>query len=184
MKKCLSPGDFEELSETQKNALHLLWHPCRYDLAFEIVWRDVENDIYDAFIVMILDARAMNTARGCEVALKVWYPDGPPQYEFPEGMPEDDSDGTMIEENDETAMRNENIEDEASEGAKLRNQYLNKENCLPLFNIGQLIEILRQHKGEPELRFTPDEATCYVGGEEFSSEELCDALWEAVKTLL
>jgi hypothetical protein len=197
MKKCLSPEDFRELSETQKSALRNLWLPCKYDVAFEIVWRDVENDIYDAAIIVILDARVMNTPRNCEVVLKVYYPGGIPEYEsrseeYLESPTEEDDDhgwGNETANNDDYEAQPENGEIENQTGMvegieKSEEHYLVKENCLPLLNIGQMIDILREHKGVPNISFTPEEAICYVCGTEFSGEELCDALWEAVKTIL
>ncbi len=192
MKKCLSPEDFRELSETQKSALRDLWLPCKYDLAFEIVWRDVENDIHDIAIILVLDAKVHSTLRNCEVILKVYYPNGIPEYGGLEASSEeDDSNGWDIstengddftEQPENGFMENEMSPDEKNERSE--EHYINKENCLPLLNIGQMIDILKEHQGEPNISFAPEEAVCYVGGIEFSGEELCDALWEAVKKLL
>ncbi len=192
MKMCLSPEDFRELSETQKSALRDLWLPCKYDLAFEIVWRDVENDIHDIAIILVLDAKVHSTPRNYEVVLKVYYPNGIPKYGDLEAFSEEDYRNiwdTSAENGDDFKgepengfMENETSLDEKNESSA--EHYINKEICLPLLNIGQMIAILKEHQGEPNIRFAPEEAICYVGGIEFSGEELCDALWEAVKKLL
>ncbi|HBF37785.1 MAG TPA: hypothetical protein DDW50_10730 [Firmicutes bacterium] len=193
MKKCLSPDDLRELSETQKSALQHLWRPSKYDLAFEIVWRDVENDSYDIFLVMILDARVMNTPGNCGVILKVYYPSGAPHYELEEAVSLGENDSEDEDERESDNFPDSFTESDSDTGSQVDNveptelagkHYLNVENCLPTLNIGQMIEILRENKGEPNISFTPEEAICYIDGTEYSGEELCDALWEAVKDLL
>jgi hypothetical protein len=177
MKKCLSPNALLELSEMQKSSLRDLWQPNKYDLAAEIVWKDVENNICDAVVVMVLDARASVThTQYCEVVLKVFYLGSPPQYECLDSKADDEESDSDEEVYDDPT---ESDSEETSEG-----HYLNKENCLPLLNIGQMIEILGRQNAEMNINLNPEEAICYMDGREFSGEELCDALWEAVKTLL
>jgi hypothetical protein len=193
MKKCLSPNELLELSEAQKNALRNFWQPCKYDLAIELVWKDVENDICDGVVIMVADARAIaNPHRYCELILKVWYPDGLPDYECLDnrsGEEENESENGDGGEDDygdpgETSETGENELVNAIQDGAFEDHFLDKENCLPLLTIGQMMEILNQHKGAPNISFTPDEVICYVNGEEYSGEELADVLWEALKTLL
>jgi hypothetical protein len=194
MKKCLSPNELLELSEMQKNTLRTLWLPNKYDLAVEIVWKDVENDICDAVVVMVLDARATVThSQYCEVVLKVFYLGSPPQYECLDSIADDEENDRDQEVYDESTETNgEEIEacipeaqsEAADPDATSGDHFLNKENCLPLLNIGQMLEILGQHKGEPNISFLSEEVSCCINGEEFSGDELGDVLWEAVKTLL
>jgi hypothetical protein len=182
LKQCLSPNDLLELSERQKSALRDLWLPNRYDLALEIVWKDVENDICEGFLIMVMDARAIATpARYCEVVLRVIYLTETPQYESLAAEFESAEDEEFNADSVETSTEDMGDTESAVVSA---DHFLNKENCLPLLNIGQMIEILSQHKGEPNISFAPEEAICYIGGEEFSGGELCDVLWEAVKTVL
>lgn len=51
-----------------------------------------------------------------------------------------------------------------------------KNSCLPLLDIGQMIEILHNN----EIPFNPPIDI----SDKFEIDNLCDALWEAVKTLL
>ena len=189
MKKCLSPDDVLELSETGKSALRDLWQPNKCDVALEIVWKDVENDLFDGFVLMVTDV-GLRVAynQQCNVMLKVCYLGKPPQYENldseaeTEESDEDDSyvDTTEIENPDADLE----TDPEDKEQTATTEHLLNKESCLPLFSIGQMIEIVKKHKSELSISFTLEEAICYIDGQEFCGEELCDALWEAVKTLL
>lgn len=73
---------------------------------------------------------------------------------------------------------------------------VDKDNCLPLLNVGQLMDLLQQRvypHDEVHIAFSSEEGVCRVGrrswmqGEpeyEYESAELCDVLWEAVKTSL
>jgi hypothetical protein len=194
MKKCLSPDDVMELSETQKSALRDLWQPNKYDLAVEIVWKDVENDLYDGVVLLVANVgvRVIHTQH-CEVLLKVLYLDSPPQYDNlnTEAEPEEpddsdyDDDDEDFTETEETADSNMETDfDNNVQEALSTDHYLSKESCLPLLSIGQMIEILEKHKSELNISFTPEEALCYIDGREYVGDELCDALWEAVKDLL
>jgi hypothetical protein len=51
-----------------------------------------------------------------------------------------------------------------------------KDDCLPLLDIGQMIELLRK------ISFNAIESLDYSGA--IQSEKLCDALWQAVKSVL
>lgn len=190
MKKYLSPNDLLVLSEMQRSALRDLWQPNKYDLAIEIVWKDVENDLYDTFVITVLDARAYETHTNyCEVVLKVFYLEEPPQYECLASETENEADDYEAEfYPDSSESNSEDMEETESEeddpAAPSTEHLLSKENCLPMLNIGQMIEILDPHKAELNISFTLEEAICFINGEEFYGEELCDALWEAVKKLL
>jgi hypothetical protein len=188
MKKCLSPDDVMELNETEKNALRDLWQPSKCDVAVEIVWKDVENDLYDGIAFMITDVGLRVTYnQHCDVMLKVVYLENPPQYENLDTeaeAEESDGDDDSLDDATETDVTDRETDPEDTDHAAAIDHILNKESCLPLFSIGQMIEIIRKHKSELSISFTLEEALCYIDGREFCGEELCDALWEAVKTLL
>lgn len=72
----------------------------------------------------------------------------------------------------------------------------NKETCLPLLGIGQMIDILARNgfgKGDFYIFAVTNEICCELGKEsinynsygiEYDRRELCDVLWESVKALL
>lgn len=73
--------------------------------------------------------------------------------------------------------------------------FLDMEDCLPLLSIGQMIEILSQSSyGYPRIGFTDSDGNNknklgYVMSmsskyRNYESQELCDALWEAVKAVI
>jgi len=61
-----------------------------------------------------------------------------------------------------------------------------KEECLPLLDIGQMLAILahRHYSYRINLTITPERLACTVDGVDHGPAELCDALWEAVRVLL
>ena len=180
------PDDLLELNETQKGSLRVLWQPCKYDLALEIIWRDVENDLFEGVVLMVMDVAAIPYhTRYCEVVLKVLYLEEPPQYEYPENEAWTASDEISIQSGATGIADREGSEPEkGNSDAPSAARYLSKKNCLPLLDIGQMIEILGKHKAKLNINLTPEEAICYMDGKEFDGDELCDTLWEAVKTLL
>jgi hypothetical protein len=190
MKKCLSPDDVMELSETQKNSLCGLWQPSKCDVAVEVVWKDVENDLCDAYVIIVTDVGLRTTHnQHCDVVLKVFYLGKPPQYENLDTeteSEENDDDDDSYDDTTETedADLATDIEEKDQATPNETDHLLCKENCLPLLNIGQMIEIIGKHRSEQHISITPGESICYIDGREFSGEELCDALWEAVKELL
>ena len=67
------------------------------------------------------------------------------------------------------------------------------ENTLPLLSIGQLIEFLDEHSGEDIANYSEKAVDVHTVGEPWhhwftihwdQGQELCDALWEAVKETL
>jgi hypothetical protein len=74
-------------------------------------------------------------------------------------------------------------------------QYFSKEDCLPVLNIGQMIEMLSRVKyGQdgfsiflpPARKIVGDSGSKVVNSTEmeFEEEELCDALWNALVEFL
>jgi hypothetical protein len=58
-----------------------------------------------------------------------------------------------------------------------------KEHCLPLLNIGQMIELLGINMVSCVQYVTPAWAV-HCNAKEYCGVELCDALWEAIKSIL
>ena len=76
-----------------------------------------------------------------------------------------------------------------------RPMFFNKKDCLPLLNIGQLIELLHRSGFDNcdfNLAAGNGEIGCELGNEninwdsfrDYEPKELCDVLWELVKSLL
>ncbi|HHU90974.1 MAG TPA: hypothetical protein GXZ22_07975 [Clostridiaceae bacterium] len=125
MKQYLTLEDLNSLTFSQKQALKLLWLPAVNDRAVASVCKDAENDIYEdlEFVVgeVIISERGTITLKRLR-------------------MPEELTDDEEIPANEEESPE-EVFYDVFDPG-----DYFLKENCLPLFNIGQLINCLRNTK--------------------------------------
>jgi hypothetical protein len=174
MRTHLSFDDLSELTDFQKNTLRSLWKPALNDLAAMIIWTDVENDEYELALSLVRDARVMRRGHDCDVQLKL--------------VPLDQGPGAEMGQGNEAGEAGGDVDDEEADGPDFSGEdhYLSMEFCLPLFSIGQMIGIIKENN--PMDRFLIDleegEAIVTVGGRDFLGEELCDALWEAVKSLL
>jgi len=126
MKLNLTVKDLESLTFSQKQSLNSLWLPAVYDRAVASVCKDAENDIYEnpEFVVgeVILSEKGTFTLK---------------RLRKPEELTIDEETPVNEEESSEEVF----YDFEFDPG-----DYFLKENCLPLFNIGQLIDCLRKTK--------------------------------------
>lgn len=126
MKLNLTVKDLESLTFSQKQSLNSLWLPAVYDRAVASVCKDAENDIYEnlEFVVgeVILSEKGTFTLK---------------RLRKPEELTIDEETPVNEEESSEEVL----YDFEFDPG-----DYFLKENCLPLFNIGQLIDCLRKTK--------------------------------------
>ncbi|HBR03241.1 MAG TPA: hypothetical protein DD738_11575 [Ruminiclostridium sp.] len=176
MKQYITVEDLKSLSDSQKQTLNSLWLPAKYDRAVASVCKDVEKDIYEDLEFVVGD---IALSHGTSIILR--------RLRLADEMVKEDHE--MPPENDSTA------EDEAFDmDFDDPGDYFMKEDCLPLFNIGQLISFLRNTKagqngfsiGIPpvndrfEQNFTLDDRF----GEVAKSEGLADLLFDMIKTVL
>lgn len=199
MKKNVTIEEIISLTEGQKQKLRDLWLPKKYDLAAAFICKDAETEEYDSieFIVGEVDFKEITTDK------KQGISKSPTRvYEYHtitlrslkllndsiyQDTPEsDDSEG--IEPNDS--------EGEFNFEYCPPDDYFSMEYCLPLFNIGQMIELLLDRKYEMSdfyINISTNNGSCSIGKSAttldedekvFEGNELCDTLWSAVKSLL
>lgn len=174
MKMHITVQDLAQLDETQKRSLNTLWKPQRYDVAVAYICTDAENETYEEYEFVVGNITLDDYAHVFLCDLKA-----------PENISDEDA-----QEEPETD------EDEAEPLEDFRPAFFNKEECSPLFNIGQMIEILsRSNFGEGDFYLTASngEIGCEIGknaasweayGQGYETKELCDVLWELIKGTL
>ena len=183
MKQHITIENLMELTEYQRDRLNDLWTPKQYDLAAGFLCKDAENNENDIFEFVIGNVNIRETRSGYYMtlmnleALRSW------------GNQEDTE-----EAEEEVDMEEYNEEDFIFEYE--RPDIYSKGDCLPLLSIGQMLEILNKcgyGKGNFYVNFQKDAIGFGVGrnieeyidyGTDYNGEELCDALWTAVKEAL
>lgn len=176
MKLNLTIEDLNSLTFSQKQTLNSMWIPARYDLAVASVCKDAENDVYEymEFVVGDVIVTPGSTTLTLERLRK----------------PED-----FVVVDEEQAPEKEESSDEVFYDSEFDpGDYFHKDNCLPLLNIGQLIEMIRRMKSgqdgfslvippngyETEEGFTINDRY----GEVERNEELIDLLFNILKEQL
>ncbi|NLG88618.1 MAG: hypothetical protein GX494_05280 [Clostridiaceae bacterium] len=181
MKQHITPEDLLQLNSSQVLNLRDMWIPEPNTVAMARICKDVINDEYDTIVFVIgevivqenstrLILKSMNSAGNVDVV-----------QEDIEELPEDAGD-----ENEDEEFPCEYTEPD---------QYFSKDDCLPILNIGQLIEMLGRVKyGQdgfsiiipPAKRFVGDRGCRVINSVEmeFEEDELCDALWKALVEFL
>jgi hypothetical protein len=201
MKQRINRDDLNEITETQKQRLCKLWVPQLYDLAVANLCLDAENDRYQQFEFVIGNVIVQNHYQGVRVILcnlQVPTTDGAVVIDEES---EDKVDETAASDSD--LMDFSFSEDEEVMPGLGEVSFFNKEECLPLLSIGQMIDLLKQHREEKSGFFITvpgDNTEGFAGGDknysfssgnpwsnyqvEYEGEELCDILWECVKEIL
>ena len=195
MKRNITKKDIESLTESQKVSLRELWLPEKYDLAVAYICKDAETEEYDE-IEFVVGRLILNRTH-----ITLFDIRGP---EFDE---KDTSENIIIDDQtDLDANIDQDAEpefefdgefnDEDFEFAYERPTTFNKEDCLPLLSITQMLEIFeRRIFKDANFYITSafNEKGCELGNSSFSLEdygnnnepaELCDVLWENLKALL
>lgn len=188
MKQHITMENLTELSEYQKDRLNDLWIPRRYDLAAGFLCKNAETNEYDIFEFVVGHVNIGETRSGYYMTLM--------NLEAIRGWGTNEA-----EPQEETEAEKETDEEEAYDEEEFLFEYerpdiYSKGDCMPLLNIGQMLEILNKceyGKGNFYTNFNKDSNGCGVGrdieqyvdyGTDYHKEELCDALWEAVKAAL
>jgi len=186
MKQHITLQDLAELSDYQRDRLNSLWMPQKYDLAAAFLCKDAESNEYDIFEFVVGNISISEGRSGCHMtlmnleAIRSW--------------------GAEIEEASyEAAALEEFCEDETVEEDFYfeyeRPDVYSKSDCLPLLNIGQMLELLKRcgyGEGNFYASLQKDgrngvgrEIADYESyGMDYENVELCDALWMAVKEIL
>jgi hypothetical protein len=206
MKQRINRDDLNEITDSQKQRLCKLWVPQLYDLAVANLCLDAEKDEYRQFEFVIGNVMVQNHYHGARIILSNL------QIPTREGAIKIDEDSENLTE--ETAGAEPDLaeeedseieEEESAFGAPgIRElSFFNKDECLPLLSIGQMIEMLKQYRegkkgffvtvpnGETSGFTAEDEKYSFGSGNpwsnyevEYEGEELCDILWECIKEIL
>ena len=175
MKQNLTIEDLNSLTLSQKQTLNSFWLPAINDLAVASVCKDVENDVYEnlEFVVgeVILSKSAVITLKRLMMF-----------------------DDVVVDEalsEDEQESSDEDFYDYTFDPG----DYFLKENCLPLFGVGQLIECIRKTKAgqdgfslniPPKSGFEAEQG--YIINDRFGevdrADELVDLLFKILKAQL
>jgi len=195
MKRYISKKDIDSLTETQKASLRDLWLPEKYDLAIAYVCLNAETDEYDEieFVVgdVILDGNHITLVDIRHTGIGNSADD---VNSIDENVINNDLD---FDEDYNTQLDfDEEFDDEDFEFSYERPTTFSKKDCLPLLSISQMIEIF-ERRNYRDANFyilaATYEKTCEIGNKNISlenygrsseSSELCDILWEKLKSLL
>ena len=195
MKRNITKEDIDSLTESQKASLRDLWLPEKYDLAIAYVCLNAETDEYDEIEFVVGDV----ILQGNHITLvDIRHPetennDGSNESPFGNIM---DDNFDFDEDSDDQLDFDEEFDDEDFEFAYERPTTFSKKDCLPLLSITQMIEIFERGNYRDAnfyIYAASDEKTCEIGNNNISLEnygntaesaELCDMLWEKLKSLL
>ncbi|HEX3043877.1 MAG TPA: hypothetical protein VHY08_03910, partial [Bacillota bacterium] len=205
MKQRINLDDLNEITNNQKERLCKLWVPQLYDLAVANLCLDAENDQYQQFEFVIGNVIVQNHYQGVRVILcNLQIPTKDGAIVIDEDS-EDKVDETAASESDfldSDLMEEDSSEDEESPylmPGLHEVSFFNKDECLPLLSIGQMIDLLKQHREEKagffitvpgantEVFASEDNKYSFGSGNpwsnyqvEYEGEELCDILWECI----
>lgn len=174
IKKHITTEDLTSLSESQKANLRDLWLPEVNTLAVASLCRDVINDEYDN-IVFVIGEVYVQEGRGALILRRMSLP----------------CDSLSEENNNPDENEPLENEDEVTFEYSQPEEYFSKEDCLPLLNIGEIIDFIsRVRYGQegfnisipPVRRLVGDKGCSVINRNEieYEEEELCDALWNAL----
>lgn len=169
MKQHITPEQLLALDGRQRANLMDMWLPEVNTLAMARICRDVINDEYENIVFMI--GEVLVTEGKSDLILR--------RYRL--------LDESFFEENKALFENEGEFELEYTEPE----QYFSKEDCLPILNIGQMIEMLAKTRyGQDGFEISVPPARRLIGDKgftlivqneiEYDEEELCDVLWNAL----
>lgn len=188
MKQRITIEDLTDLSKYQRDRLNELWTPQRYDLAAGFLCMDAETNKYDVFEFVIGHVNIRETRSGYYMTLI--------NLEALRGLRDQGDTATGEEENIEEEVDIDEYNEEDFVFEYERPDIYSKGDCMPLLSIGQMFEILNKcgygngnfytnfNKAKNEYGIGKDIEQFIDYGTDFNDEELCDALWGAVKEML
>lgn len=170
MKQRITIEDLNSLNTEQKSNLNNLWHAQPGDLAVVNVCTNAAEDMYEQKQFVVANVNVFQHPNGyCSVYLSSLLQSENVDNDFQELL-------RLLETKEE-------IEEISLE------ESFDKEECLPLLTVGQMIEILMQQKygdGYFNISVSPDTFSLGRGSykPDYEEAELCDVLWECLKTFL
>lgn len=185
MKQHITPEDLLKLNGSQVLNLRDMWMPKPNTMAMARICKDVINDEYDTIVFVI--GEVIVQEHSTKLVLRRLVPAGDIDMDQDLELPEGNGDDMELSEG--------NGDEEFSFEYSEPDQFFSKDDCLPVLNIGQIIEMLNHVKyGQdgfsifipPVRRIVGDSGSKVVNSTEmeFEEEELCDALWNALVEFL
>jgi hypothetical protein len=185
MKQHITVEELMELTPYQRDRLNDLWIPRKYDLAAAFICKDAGNNEYDIFEYVIGHVSIEKLRSGYNVTLI--------NIESIRSL------AAAQEETDDEPLNEDLVEDDFIEEDFCfeyeRPDLYSKNDCLPLLNVGQMLEILKKcgygngkfyvsidNEGKNGIGQQITEYESY--GMDYEDEELCNVLWSAVKEAL
>ena len=177
MKLRIGAEEVLQLTPEQRRNLTEMWIPEKYDLALAFACRDIATGEYDAFEIVVGGIALHGTS--------VYISDMSAPTVYTNGCAETDTEEYPEEDFSEDEMES-NYE---------RPSVFNKQDCVPLLNIGQMIALLERNnfgKYDFFVSVCTLENYCELGRSgasweglsDYQPAELCDVLWESLKALL
>lgn len=217
MKQRITLEQLAQLTESQKHRLSEIWIPEKYDVAVAYICKDVTSEEYEInkFIVGAVDVSCYGGVTLYDLRIVNNIADNEDSHNS-QSVQESESFSTeplintnsspypsweMADETvDNTQESNNFFDDEPNEESDEGNfdycldqpYCFNKEDCLPILSIGQMIDILyRNNFGKYDFYLYAGtyEIGCELGKSgsawnDCEQAELCDVLWESVKAIL
>ncbi len=202
MKKRLTVKDIEQLSDDQKQNLIALWMPEVYDVAVASICKDITTEEYENYEFVVGRIDIMNGRRILLHDIKSLISD--PAEDDSDAQCESSCDNDSLSGKEDTVKEPEEDADEYSDEDEefdidynySRPSSFMREECYPLLNIGQMLDILQRSNSAKSgfcMTAFSNDMSCEIGTDTigidryekgFNEAELCDVLWESVKSLL
>lgn len=191
MKQHITPEDLAQLTESQKMNLRDMWMPELNTLACVSICRDVVNDEFED-IEFIIGQIIIPEGRNIPILRRLGLVDETVAHEGFFGQEDEEA---VSEEVPDDSNENYDYAGDFEIEFFEQEQYFSKKDCLPLLSIGQILEMLNRMKyGQYGLTVSLPPAKRLIGDkgctvtnsveQEYEEEELCDALWSALKAYL
>lgn len=190
MKLRITNKDLDELTFEQKQNLCDLWLPNVYDIAVANVCVDATLEKFEQITYVIGGIKLLKHHDMLLYDLK-FMPDKKLEAQEEEACIDCDTEEIVEADDSEDFSFDEDFSFEFQ-----RPDSYTKQDCLPLLDIGQMIDILQRKNFGPcdfSLSVTSGDYVCEMSKDAFSGSnydinnknvELCDALWDAVKAIL
>jgi hypothetical protein len=201
MKLRITRNDLEELTTEQKQNLCDLWIPHIYDTAVANVCIDASEERYEQIIYVVGGIKLLKHHDMLLYDLKFMPDDSfkiKEEDAYSDNIASDRIDGldSSTDTDDGTEPEEFSFDEDFNFEFQRPDSY-SKQDCLPLLDIGQLIDILdRKNFGEGDFYLSASigDYVLEMGKNDFSGAasydennktcELCDILWESVKAVL
>ncbi|HEY5583564.1 MAG TPA: hypothetical protein VIK78_03630 [Ruminiclostridium sp.] len=206
MKLRITRKELEDLTFEQKQNLCDLWIPHAFDVAVATVCVDAAEEKFDQITYVIGGIKLLRHHDMLLTDLK-FMPDEQLKVQeeesYSSNIASDRIDGIEdlveieeVEETDEETLPDFTFDEDFNFEFQRPESY-SKQDCVPLLEIGQMIDILeRKNFGQGDFHISANlgDFSFDMGKNDFSSDnnfdensqncELCDILWESVKALL